>query len=68
MPYVPGRMDGFDELVAETGFSGVVRVDVGGETVLAEAFGVADRAHGVPNQVDTRIGVASAAKGSPRSP
>ena len=31
--------------------------------MLAEAFGPADRAHGVPNQVDTRIGVASAAKG-----
>ena len=52
-----------EQVAAESGFSGVVRVDVGGETVLAEAFGPADRAHGIPNEVDTRIGVASAAKG-----
>jgi len=52
-----------ERVAEETGFSGVVRVDVGGETVLAQAFGPADRAHGIPNQVDTRIGVASAAKG-----
>ena len=51
------------QVAADSAFSGVVRVDVGGETVLAEAFGLADRAHGIPNEVDTRIGVASGAKG-----
>ena len=49
-------------VVAESRFSGVVRVDVGGETVLAQAHGWAHRAHGVPMEVDTRLGTASATK------
>lgn len=51
------------EMVQATGFSGVLRVDRRGEEPIAQAFGLADRAHGVPNAVDTRIGVASGAKG-----
>jgi CubicO group peptidase (beta-lactamase class C family) len=43
-------------------FSGVVRVDVAGETVLERAYGFADRAHGVAMTPSTRIGVASGAK------
>jgi CubicO group peptidase (beta-lactamase class C family) len=43
-------------------FSGVVRVDVGGEIVVAEARGLADRANGVPNTIGTRFGVASVTK------
>lgn len=51
------------DLVAEsTSFSGVVRVDIGDETVLERAYGLADRAHGVPMTTDTRIGVASGGK------
>ena len=52
-----------DELAEAGGFSGVVRVDRGGEVVLARAYGLADRAHGVPNTVDTQFAVASGAKG-----
>jgi CubicO group peptidase (beta-lactamase class C family) len=51
------------EVAEATGFSGVVRVDQAGEAPVAQAFGLADRAHGVPVTVDTRIGVASGAKG-----
>lgn len=47
-----------DELAAETMFSGVVRV---GE--IAKAYGLAHRAYGIPNEVDTRFGLASGAKG-----
>jgi CubicO group peptidase (beta-lactamase class C family) len=51
-----------DELAAETGFSGVVRVDRGGEAVDVAAYGMAHRAAGVANTVDTRFGVASGTK------
>ncbi|MFN8190395.1 MAG: serine hydrolase domain-containing protein [Nocardioidaceae bacterium] len=46
----------------EHGFSGVVRVDRPGEAPYAEAFGLAERAIGVPNTVDTRFGIASGTK------
>ena len=50
--------------VAETsGFSGVVRVDLADDEPLVQAHGLADRAHGVPVTEDTRIAVASGAKG-----
>jgi CubicO group peptidase (beta-lactamase class C family) len=52
-----------DDLAAETGFSGVVRVDRGGETELARAYGLADRAHEIPNTVDTQFATASGTKG-----
>ena len=47
----------------EHGFSGVVRVDRDGVTELASAHGLAERAFGVANTLDTRFGVASIAKG-----
>lgn len=50
------------EVAARTGFSGVVRID-STEGVLQSAFGLADRAHGVPVTVDTRFGIASGVKG-----
>lgn len=52
-----------DEVTARTGFAGVVRVDAPGEEPWSKAYGLADRAHGVAMTVDTRIGVASGAKG-----
>lgn len=55
--------DDLDAVAAETRFSGVVRVDRGGETVVASAYGLAHRALGVPNTVGTRFGAASGAKG-----
>jgi CubicO group peptidase (beta-lactamase class C family) len=52
-----------DELAEAGGFSGVVRVDRGGEVVFAGAYGLADHAHKVPNTVDTQFAIASGAKG-----
>jgi CubicO group peptidase (beta-lactamase class C family) len=43
-------------------FSGVVRVDRGGEPELAAAYGLADRRHAVRMTLDTRLGLASGAK------
>jgi CubicO group peptidase (beta-lactamase class C family) len=56
-------MPDLDALAAETGFSGVVRVDRGDRTELAKAYGLAHRAFGIPNELDTRFGIASGAKG-----
>jgi CubicO group peptidase (beta-lactamase class C family) len=52
-----------DELAAGTAFSGVIRVDSGGRTEVAKAYGLAHRAHGIPNELDTRFALASGAKG-----
>jgi CubicO group peptidase (beta-lactamase class C family) len=52
-----------DALAGKTSFSGVVRVDSGGRTEVAKAYGLAHRAHGIPNEVDTRFALASGAKG-----
>ena len=51
-----------DRIAAETGFSGVVRVDGQGIEVV-RAYGLADRAHEIPNEVDTQFGIASGTKG-----
>jgi CubicO group peptidase (beta-lactamase class C family) len=55
--------DALDSVAGSTGFSGVVRVDRSGEIGLARAYGLADRAHGIPNTIDTRFGIASGTKG-----
>ena len=52
-----------DELAAETEYSGVVRVDGPDGLVLERAYGLADRAHGIPNTAGTRFALASGAKG-----
>ena len=52
-----------DAEAERTAFAGVVRVDRRGATDLAKAYGLADRAHGIPNTVDTRFMLASVAKG-----
>ena len=52
-----------DRIAADTGFSGVVRVDGPAGVEVARAYGLADRAHGVPNEVDTQFGIASGGKG-----
>ncbi|HEX7135841.1 MAG TPA: serine hydrolase domain-containing protein [Iamia sp.] len=49
--------------ITESRFEGVVRVDVGGETILERAEGWAHRAHRVPMTVDTRLATASGTKG-----
>lgn len=52
-----------DEVAGRTGFSGVVRLDRSGETELSTAYGFADRAHAVPNTVETLFATASGSKG-----
>jgi len=52
-----------ERTATEARFSGAIRVDDGGETVLAKAYGMADRARGVANSVDTQFGIASGGKG-----
>jgi CubicO group peptidase (beta-lactamase class C family) len=52
-----------DRIAAETRFSGVVRVDRGGDVQLAKAYGLAHRGHEVANAVDTQFGIAIGTKG-----
>ncbi|WP_299440847.1 serine hydrolase [uncultured Phycicoccus sp.] len=52
-----------DGVAERTGFSGVVRLDRGGVTELCAAYGLADRAHGVRNTVETQFATASGSKG-----
>jgi CubicO group peptidase (beta-lactamase class C family) len=47
---------------AEHGFSGAVRVSRDRSTLVAAAFGEADRAAAIPNTIDTRFGIASGTK------
>ena len=54
--------DALDRLAAETGFSGVMRVDRGGRIELARACGLAHRGLGVANTLDTQFAVASGTK------
>jgi CubicO group peptidase (beta-lactamase class C family) len=51
-----------DERAAAGLFSGVVLVRTGTATRFAHAAGLASRAHGVPNRLDTRFAVASVTK------
>jgi CubicO group peptidase (beta-lactamase class C family) len=55
--------DSVDRIAAETAFSGVVRVDRGGEVEFVKAYGFAHRGWEIPNEVDTRFGIASGTKG-----
>jgi CubicO group peptidase (beta-lactamase class C family) len=52
-----------DRVATDTGFSGVVRVDPGDGDGFEAAYGLADRAHGIPMTVDTRLAIASGTKG-----
>jgi CubicO group peptidase (beta-lactamase class C family) len=55
-------LEAVNDEAERTGFSGVVRVDRSGATEMAAAFGFADRAHRIPNQVDTVFATASVTK------
>lgn len=59
---VTSLQEAVDEASERTGFSGVVRVDRSGETELARAYGLADRAHRVPATVETLFATASGSK------
>ncbi len=51
-----------DSIAAETGFSGVVRVDCADRVEVAKAYGLAHRGYEIPNEVDTRFAIASGTK------
>jgi CubicO group peptidase (beta-lactamase class C family) len=55
--------DALESLAVRTAFSGVIRVERGGQVEFERAFGSADRAHGIANAVDTQFGIASGTKG-----
>ena len=59
---VEGLAQRVDALITKTGFSGVIRVDRAGETVLERAAGWAHRAHEIAMTVDTRLAMASGSK------
>ena len=52
-----------DALASGTGFSGVVLIHQSGRIELARAYGLAHRGFEIPNELDTRFGIASGAKG-----
>jgi CubicO group peptidase (beta-lactamase class C family) len=52
-----------EAVAGEHSFSGVVSVDRGGEVEFARAYGLAHRAHQIPNTVETRFAIASGTKG-----
>lgn len=52
-----------DTIAGETRFSGAVRLDRGKRVQFAKAYGLADRAHEIPNTVDTQFALASGTKG-----
>ncbi|MBA2390167.1 MAG: beta-lactamase family protein [Geodermatophilaceae bacterium] len=51
-----------ETIATETGFSGVVRVDIDDAVALVKAFGLAHRGYGVANTADTQFGIASGGK------
>ena len=51
-----------DRAAEHSGFSGVVRVDRSGAMEFCAAYGLADRAHEIPNTVETVFAIASGAK------
>jgi CubicO group peptidase (beta-lactamase class C family) len=61
--HVDRLTDSVDELAADVGLSGVIRVDLDGELVLERAYGLAHRGLGVRNTTDTRFAIASGSKG-----
>jgi CubicO group peptidase (beta-lactamase class C family) len=60
---VDGVAEEVDRVAVESGFSGVVRIDQDGAIAFAQGYGMADRAHEIPNTIDTQFGLASGGKG-----
>jgi CubicO group peptidase (beta-lactamase class C family) len=60
---VESLQDAVARAAEQTGFSGVVRVDRARDMEFCSAYGLADRAHEVPNAGDTLFGTASGTKG-----
>jgi CubicO group peptidase (beta-lactamase class C family) len=61
-PSMQPLQDALRDVAERTGFSGVVRLDVRGESAVLAAHGFADRAHDIPNTVETQFGTASCTK------
>jgi CubicO group peptidase (beta-lactamase class C family) len=59
---VESLQEELDRTAERAGFSGVVRVDRAEVTVVSKAYGLADRAHQVPNTVQTLFATASGSK------
>lgn len=55
--------ESIEAIAKETHFSGVVHVARDGEPLLEQAWGLADRAHGIANTLDTQFAIASGTKG-----
>lgn len=51
-----------DAMARRTGFAGVVRLERAGAVALDEAYGLADRSHGIAMTSDNRLGMASGSK------
>jgi CubicO group peptidase (beta-lactamase class C family) len=54
--------DAVDRTARDVGFSGVVRVDRPEMNTLLAAYGIANRACGIPNKMETRFCIASGSK------
>ena len=52
-----------DPIAGQNGFAGVVSVNRGREIEFVKAYGLAHRAHQIPNTADTRFAIASGSKG-----
>jgi CubicO group peptidase (beta-lactamase class C family) len=63
VPAVATLEQELDAVASETHFSGVIRVDRGENIELARAYGLANRAYRISNELDTQFGIASGAKG-----
>ena len=55
-------LDALERIAVETGFSGAVRVGRGEQIAVERAYGLSDRAHRIPNAVETRFAIASGSK------
>ena len=57
------RIDDFvTPFVKAKHFSGVILASKNGKIIYEKAFGLANAAHGIPNKIDTRFGIASVTK------
>jgi CubicO group peptidase (beta-lactamase class C family) len=57
-----GLEEELDAIAATTDFSGVIRADENGDVLWARAYGLAHRGYEIPNEADTRFGIASGTK------
>src|SRR3954470_10353003 len=60
---VQSLREAVEDTAQRAAFAGVVRLDRAGETEFAVAYGLADRAHGIPNTFETIYATASGTKG-----